>query len=680
MGTLQKTTLRGLQSSERHQDLNLDFKANVFFQESEQALVLISATVSHRSDGNTEKSWFPGKDLRLMGIAFSEDGQAESVFSQTLPLATGNAESAVQGFLKLKPGKYRIKLVAADRQGRLATTETDFVVKRGLETAASGDVPSPVIAGQTRAEKASGPEAVAGLDLKKIRDNLEIPRSSGRTTPELAYRFRGDILACADDQGELGYNPDVADECGDLRGSQLQSQALKGKNLFGANLSGMDLRKADLRDAVLLRADLTQTRLWEADLRGADLRGANLSGAELMEARLDGAQLQGADLTDASLTQASLEGADLRGADLRRAILKNARLNQANLQVADLSEAVLFGSDLSRTDLRGTRMTQAALVDGMAADLPIIVSSAGRIRIGRTRFAGARYDESTQLPFDSQQAENRKMQADDTPSAFYRPEFMMEPGSEEFAVSGSAWPTLGSVQPGGVPTGAEWPDFLEAVRRGIDATSQNLPNFVCRRRTERFERLFRGWQEKDRLQEELRFTNGEESYQPVEGQKASGSRDGTYSIGEFAAALRNVFARESRTSFRPEEAEEISGRQTVRIAYRVPQEASSLQLNYEGNPLRVGYRGLCWIDVNTYQVVRLTKEMVDLPEDFPIKTSEMSIAYDRIRIGGRQHWLPVRAQFNMSVGILQSVRVHTRNIIRFTDYRQFETDVKLLLE
>jgi len=828
MGTLQKTTLRGLQSSERHQDLNLEFKANVFYQESERALVLISATVAHRSYGNVPKSWLPGKDLRLMGIAFSDDGQAESVFSQTLPLAYGKAESAVQGFLKLKPGKYRIKLVAADRQGRLATTEqalwippllpdalmtsglilsqdlepfspaaagmqvpearwlfhrgfrvspavsneiappqplavfyklynaskledgnltarvqavkdtgeavdfppialdrnhleerapgqvavgfklstqslspgkyrfeitteesgsgrtaiteTDFVVRQGMDVAVSGEAPSPVIAGQTQAEETSVSEAVAGLDLKEIRDSLEIPRSSGRATPELAYRFRGDILACADDQGELGYNPDVAGECGDLRGSQLQSHTLMGKNLFGANLSGMDLRKADLRDAVLLRADLTQARLWEADLRGADLRGAKLSGAEMIEARLDGAQLQGADLTDASLTQASLEGADLRGANLRRAILKNARLNQADLQVADLSEAVLFGSDLRRADLRGTRMTQAALFDGKAANLPIIVSSAGRIRIGRTRFAGARYDESTQLPFDSQQAENRKMRPADTPSAYYRPEFMMEPGSEEFAVSGSAPPTLGSVQPGGVPTGTEWPDFLEAVRRGIDATSQDLPNFVCRRRTERFERLFRGWREKDRLQEELMFTNGEESYQPVEGQKASGSQDGTYSIGEFAAALRNVFAPESRTSFRPEEAEEISGRQTVRVAYRVPQETSSLQLTYEGNPLRVGYRGMCWIDVNSYQVVRLIKELVDLPEDFPIKASEMSIAYDRIRIGARQHWLPVRAQFNMSVGILQSVRIHTRNIIRFTDYRQFETDVKLLLE
>ena len=828
MGTLERAVHRGLQASEQQEGLNVDFKANVFYQESEQALALITARVSRGSEGNTPKSWLPGSDLRLMGVAYSDDGQAASIFSQTLPLANGKAESIVQGFLKLKPGKYRLKLVAADRQGRLGTaeqslwipalapdalmtsslvvsqdlepfspsvagmqvpearwlfhrgfrvkpavnseivptqplavfyklysaskledgnltahvqavkdtgeavdfppialdrnhleerapgriavgfklstqslspgsyrfeitteesdsgratiTETDFVVKRDSETAGSGDVTSPAIDGQTPAEKASGPERVFRLDLKKIRDSLKIPRSSGHANPAQAYRFRGDLLACANDRGELGYNPDHPGECGDLRGNQLQSHALSGRNLFGANLSGMDLSKADLRDAVLLRADLTQARLWEADLRGADLRGAKLSGAELIEARLDGAQLQGADLTDASLTQASLVGADLRGADLRRAILKNAHLNQADLQVADLSEAVLFGSDLRRTDLRGTRMTRAALVDGKAADVSIVVSSGGSIRIGRTRFAGARYDENTHLPFDSIQAATRNMQPADAPSAHDRPEFTMERGSEEFTVSGFAPPALALGQPIGAPAGAEWPDFLQAVRRRIDATSQDLPNFVCRRRTERFERLFRGWREKDRFQEELMFTNGEESYRPVEGQKASGSQDGAHSIGEFAAALRNVFAPESRTSFRPEEAEEISGRQTLRVAYRVPREASSLQLTYEGNPLRVGYRGSCWIDVNSHRVVRLTKELVDLPEDFPIKASEMSIAYDRIRIGGGQHWLPVRAQFNLSVGILQSVRIHTRNIIRFTDYRQFETDVKLLLE
>ena len=826
MGSLERTLLRGLQASERHHDLDLDFKAHFFYEETERALVLISAKVSHGSAGNTPKRWLPGKDLRLMGVAFSDDGQAASVFGKTLPLATGTAESTVQGFLKLKPGKYRIKLVAADRHARLGTaeqllwvpalppdalmtsglvlsqelepfspavagmqvpearwlfhrgfqvkpavsneivpprplavfyklynasklqdgnltahiqavkdsgetidfpsialdrnhleerapgqvavgfklstqplspghyrfeitteeaasgratiTETELVVTRGSEAAESVGAPTPAIGGKTRPQKAYEPEPVARLDLKKIRDSLEIPRSSGRTASAQSYRFRSHTMACANDQGGLGYNPGLQGECGDLRGSQLHSKDLRGKNLFGANLSGMDLRKVDLRDAVLLRADLTQAKLWKADLRGADLRGAKLTGAELIQAKLDGARLEGAELEDASLTQAGLEGASLLGANLQGAILKDARLNQANLQGADLSDAVLFGADLREADLRGARLTRAALVEGREASL--FIPLAGNIRIGKTRFAGARYDESTQLPFDSQQAETRKMQAAQTPSAYHRPEFMMETGSEEFAVSGSPAPTLASSRPGGVPTDSEWPDFLEAVRRRIDASTKNLPNFVCRRRTARFERLFRGWQEKDRLQEDLLFTNGEENYQPVEGQKASGSLDGSYSIGEYAAALRNVFAPGSRTSFRLEGTEEIAGHQTVRVAFRVSQDTSSIQLSYQGNPLRVGYRGLCWIDVNSYQVVQLIKKTVDLPEDFPIKTSEVSIAYDRIRIGESLHWLPVRAQFNMSVSVLQSARVHTRNVTRFTDYRQFETDVKLVLE
>ena len=825
-GTLEKTTHRGLQSSEQHHDLNVDFKANFFYQEAERALVLITAEVAQGSARDTPKSWLPGKDLRLMGVAFSDDGQPASIFSQTIPQASGETESVVEGFLKLKPGKYRIKLVAADRHAQLGTaekslwipalprdalmtsglilsqdlqpfspsvagmqvpearwlfhrgflvrpaisneivapqplavfyklynaskledgnltarvqavkdsgeavdfppialdrnhleerapgqvavgfklstqslspgsyrfeitteesgsgratiTETDFVVRRGQEVAASGEVPAPVDSGKTEVETASGPEPVVRLDLKKIRDSLEIPRSSGNGADAVRYRFRSDILACASDQGELGYNLDHPGECGDLRRNPLQSHTLKGTNLLGANLSGMDLRKADLRDAVLPRADLTQTRLWEADLRGADLRGAKLSGAELVKARLDGARLQGADLTDASLTQASLKGANLLGANLQRAILKDADLNQAILQVADLSEAVLFGSDLRQADLRGARLTRASLVDQREANL--FIPLAGNIKIGKTQFAGARYDESTRLPFDSQQAATRRMQPADTPSAYHRPEFMMENGSEEFNVSGSPAPTLASGQPGGVPTDAEWPDFLDAVRRRLDTTFSSLPDFVCRRRTERFQRLFQGWQEKDHLQEDLLFANGEETYQPVEGQKASGSQDGAYSIGQFAAAIQNVFMPQSRTSFRLEGAEEVAGRQTVRVAFRIPQETSALQVTYQGNPLRVGYRGLCWIDVNSYQVVQLVKETVDLPEDFPVKTSEMTIAYDQVLIGERQHWLPVRAQFSMSIGILQSARVHTRNVTQFTDYRQFETDVKLLLE
>ena len=156
MGTLEKTALRGLQASERHQDLNLNFKANFFYQESEQALVLVTAKVSQGLAGNAPKSWLPGNDLRLMGVAFSEDGQAESIFGQTLPLATGKAESTAQGFLKLKPGKYRIKLVAADRQGKLGTAEEslwipalppDALITSGLVLSQDLEPFSPAVAG-----------------------------------------------------------------------------------------------------------------------------------------------------------------------------------------------------------------------------------------------------------------------------------------------------------------------------------------------------------------------------------------------------------------------------------------------------------------------------------------------------------------------------------------------------
>ena len=68
----------------------------------------------------------------------------------------------------LSPGRYRFEITTEESDsGRATITETDFVVKQGSETAASGDVPSPVNGGQTRAGKASGPERVFRLDLRR---------------------------------------------------------------------------------------------------------------------------------------------------------------------------------------------------------------------------------------------------------------------------------------------------------------------------------------------------------------------------------------------------------------------------------------------------------------------------------------------------------------------------------
>ena len=200
-GTLEKTALRGLQSSERHQDLNLDFKANVFYEESEQALVLITAKVSQGSAGDTPKSWLPGKDLRLMGIAFSDDGQADSIFSHTFPHANAKAESIVEGFLKLKPGKYRIKLVAADRHARLGTAEQslwipallpDALMTSGLVLSQDLEPFSPAVAGMQvpearwmfhrgfRVKPAIGNEIAPPQPLGRILQTLQRLQAGGR--------------------------------------------------------------------------------------------------------------------------------------------------------------------------------------------------------------------------------------------------------------------------------------------------------------------------------------------------------------------------------------------------------------------------------------------------------------------------------------------------------------------
>ena len=61
MGSLEKTVLRGLRASERHHDLDLDFKAHFFYEETERALVLISARVSTVRPERPPKAGCPGK-------------------------------------------------------------------------------------------------------------------------------------------------------------------------------------------------------------------------------------------------------------------------------------------------------------------------------------------------------------------------------------------------------------------------------------------------------------------------------------------------------------------------------------------------------------------------------------------------------------------------------------------
>ena len=90
------------------------------------------------------------------------------------------------------------------------------------------------------------------------------------------------------------------------------------------------------------------------------------------------------------------------------------------------------------------------------------------------------------------------------------------------------------------------------------------------------------------------------------------------------------------------------------------------------------YRGLCWIDPTTSQLVRLEYKALDIPKGFPIMQNEGSTDYDLTGIEGKKYWLPVRAEVLLLVDHEDRPRTHYRNVIEFKQYRKFEAEVRII--
>ncbi|MEW5978719.1 MAG: hypothetical protein AB1898_23215 [Acidobacteriota bacterium] len=229
-----------------------------------------------------------------------------------------------------------------------------------------------------------------------------------------------------------------------------------------------------------------------------------------------------------------------------------------------------------------------------------------------------------------------------------------------------------------------FPQFLESVRATALAYTDNLPNFICTQITQRFIRLFPGgWRQVDNYVADLTYFEKKENYkiisvanQIVAGDTTMQSLKGTRSTGEFGSALRALFDPETKATFRLEGLDETNGHKTARLGYQVPKETSSRTINYnDQRTIITGYRGRCWIDPTSFNIVRLEDKAVGIPEDFPITRSEGAVDYDLAEISGRQYWLPVRAEILLIEG---SRRFHSRNVIEFKRYRKFEAEVRLV--
>jgi hypothetical protein len=230
---------------------------------------------------------------------------------------------------------------------------------------------------------------------------------------------------------------------------------------------------------------------------------------------------------------------------------------------------------------------------------------------------------------------------------------------------------------------AEWPEFLENTRGKALGYTEQLPNFICTQITQRFVRFLPGgWRQDDNFVAELSYYDGREHYKlltvsnKITTDMTIEKMSGTTSRGEFGTILRALFEPSTKASFRLEGADQTNGHDTVRLGFQVSLETSQYTIEYNKlQTIVAAYRGRCWVDPTSHNVVRLESKAMNIPESFPVTRAESSVDYDLAEIAGIKYWLPVHAEVLLAEG---ATKIQTKNVIEFKKYRKFGAEIKIV--
>ncbi len=249
------------------------------------------------------------------------------------------------------------------------------------------------------------------------------------------------------------------------------------------------------------------------------------------------------------------------------------------------------------------------------------------------------------------------------------------------------------------------PELIERARARALSYVSELPNFLCRQRIQRYVIFDQSTREVlDEVVVETAFYDGAEQHKvlsvggkPAHAEQLEGLA-GLTSRGEFGSSLAALFAPETKAVFQPDGREKLRGRQAARFRYSVPAENSRNQISLGSVAAVTAYRGRCWVDVETGQVLRLEDQAVDIPADLPVTASSSRTEYDRVEIAGGTYWLPISANvrmvaeskpgrpiFNfyevimgrMALPNFNPPRAEAVNLIKFEDYHKFQAEVKV---
>ena len=242
-----------------------------------------------------------------------------------------------------------------------------------------------------------------------------------------------------------------------------------------------------------------------------------------------------------------------------------------------------------------------------------------------------------------------------------------------------------------LPSEIEVTGIIDKTRRKTLAAVEEMPDFVVKQQIQR-SASFAGtgnFRNQDKLVVGVSYrASGEESYKLLsingaiqanpDSKRTYEEAGGTSSTGEFVTMLATIFKEESDAEFTPVQTDVVRGRNTVLFEFAVQRDKAKQRIVSGTGGLTqsaiTGMSGRIWIDRGDFRVLRVESEATEIPEGFPVTAARRTIDYDWTVISEEKYLLPLLSDVRLT--IREGGRSYeTRNLIRFTNYQKFGTDI-----
>jgi VWFA-related protein len=195
----------------------------------------------------------------------------------------------------------------------------------------------------------------------------------------------------------------------------------------------------------------------------------------------------------------------------------------------------------------------------------------------------------------------------------------------------------------------------------------------------------------DTISAQVTYSKGDETVaiRAVNGRLSTGSRVfGIASSGEFGNTIISLMKPETHAKASWSHWEALHGKRVAVFHYSVGVGGSQYVVSFlcEGSKtqsVKVAYDGLLSIEAKTGTIVRITRRAMGIPAAFPTRRAATAVDYGPVSIGANSYMLPIRSvtESDNPAGCDAysiNVRLHSLNETRFSNYRLFHAESKLV--